>query len=341
MITKDSIFQEIPITEVGDFKIGNAQDEENATGVTVILCEQGAPCGLAIRGGGPASRDSGILDPIAACQELHAVVLAGGSAFGLDAAGGVMEYLEEKGVGFALGEVRVPLVVQSDIFDLLFVTHKVRPGKEMAKQACLDAEKNCPREGNVGAGCGATVGKIGGADTCMNSGLGLYAVQLGDLKVGAVVSVNALGDVYDEDTGRILAGALLPDKSGFADGEKLLYQMALAASGETADSPAAPANTPVAPANTTIGCILTNAKFDKPALTKIAQHAHNGYARSIRPVHTQNDGDSIYALSVGEVAADIDIVGTLAARVMQQAVLNAVLHTESFHGLPAANDLPF
>ena len=327
MITKDtSLFKEIPITEVGNVKIGNAENAENATGVTVILCEQGAPCGLAIRGGGPASRDSGILDPIAAAQVIHAVVLAGGSAFGLDAAGGVMEYLEEKGVGFALGDVRVPLVVQSDIFDLLFVTHKVRPGKEMARQACLAAEKNCPGEGNVGAGCGATVGKVGGAETCMNSGLGLYAVQLGELKVGAVVSVNALGDVYDEDTGKIVAGALLPDGSGFADGEKLLYQMAA-----QTDSPT----------NTTIGCIITNAKFEKPALCKIAQVAHNGYARAIRPVHTQNDGDSIYALSVGDVTADIDVVGTLAARVMQQAILNAVLHTESFHGLPAAKDLNF
>lgn len=327
MITKDtSLFKEIPITEVGNVKIGNAEDVENATGVTVILCEQGAPCGLAIRGGGPASRDSGILDPIAAAQVIHAVVLAGGSAFGLDAAGGVMEYLEEKGVGFALGDVRVPLVVQSDIFDLLFVTHKVRPGKEIARKACLAAEKNCPTEGNVGAGCGATVGKVGGAETCMNSGLGLYAVQLGELKVGAIVSVNALGDVYDEDTGKIVAGALLPDGSGFADGEKLLYQMAAQPGG---------------PTNTTIGCIITNAKFEKPALCKIAQVAHNGYARAIRPVHTQNDGDSIYALSVGDVTADIDVVGTLAARVMQQAILNAVLHTESFHGLPAAKDLKF
>ena len=334
MITDDKqLFREIPITEVGNVRIGNAEDVENATGVTVILCEQGAPCGLAIRGGGPASRDSGILDPIAAAQVIHAVVLAGGSAFGLDAAGGVMEYLEEKGCGFALGDVRVPLVVQSDIFDLLFVTHRVRPGKELARQACLAAEKNCPGEGNVGAGCGATVGKVGGADTCMNSGLGLYAVQLGDLKVGAVVSVNALGDVYDEDSGKILAGALLPDKSGFADGEKLLYEMALAA--PAADAGAA------APVNTTIGCIITNAKFDKPALCKIAQLAHNGYARAIRPVHTQNDGDSIYAVSAGDMVCDIDIVGSLAARVMQKAIRNAVLHTESFHGLPAAKDLNF
>ena len=333
MITDDKqLFHEIPITEVGDFRIGSAEDMENATGVTVILCEQGAPCGLAIRGGGPASRDAGILDPIAAAQVVHAVVLGGGSAFGLDAAGGVMEYLEEKGCGFAIGDVRVPLVVQSDIFDLLFVTHKVRPDKNLARQACLAAEKNCPTEGNVGAGCGATVGKVCGADTCMNSGLGLYAVQLGDLKLGAVVSVNALGDVYDEESGKIIAGALLPDKSGFADGEKVLYQMAL-------QTPQADA--PAAPANTTIGCIITNAKFDKPALCKIAQHAHNGYARSIRPVHTQNDGDSIYALSVGDVEVDIDIVGTLASRVMQKAVLNAVLHTESFHGLPAAKDLSF
>ncbi len=332
MITKDtSLFREIPITEIENVKIGNAEDPESATGVTVILCEQGAPCGLAIRGGGPAARESGVLDPIAACQEVHAVVLAGGSAFGLDAAGGVMEYLEERGYGFALGDIRVPIVPQSDIFDLMFVTHRVRPDKAMAKRACEAAEKNCPAEGNVGAGCGATVGKLGAPADCMNSGLGLYAVQMGELKIGAVVAVNALGDVYDEDTGKIVAGALTPDHKGFADGEKLLYQAGLAA------QTAAPAGA----ANTTIGCIITNAKFDKPTLTKIAQLTHNGYARAIRPVHTQNDGDSIYALSVGDVAADIDLVGTLSARVMQQAILNAVLHTESFHGLPAAKDLAF
>ena len=346
----DSILKEIPLTEVGNVKIGNAEDIEHATGCTVIICEDGAPAGIDVRGGGPASRETELLNPVANCQAVHAVLLSGGSAFGLDAAGGVMEYLAEKGIGFAVGNVRVPLVVQSCIFDLLFVSDKVKPDKAMAKDACKAAEKNCPTEGNVGAGCGATVGKIGGPAYCMNSGLGMYAVQLGELKVGAIVSVNAFGDVYDEDTNQILAGMRTPDNKGFYDSEKAMYELYEKMSMEKKAS--AGKNNEIDTAensitntaengvtNTTIGCIITNARFDKSRLNKIAAFAQNGYARSIRPVHTMNDGDTIYALSAGNLEADINVVGTLASRVMKQAVLNAVLHTESFHGLPAAKDM--
>ncbi|MDY4969840.1 MAG: P1 family peptidase [Lachnospiraceae bacterium] len=349
MNTFDGILKEIPITEIENVKIGNAEDKEHATGCTVILCEQGAPAGIDVRGGGPASRETELLNPVAACQAVHAVLLSGGSAFGLDAAGGVMEYLAEKGIGFAVGDVRVPLVVESCIFDLLFVSDKVKPDKAMARKACEAAEMNCPTEGNVGAGCGATVGKVGGPEYCMNSGLGMYAVQLGDLKVGAIVSVNACGDVYDEETNRILAGMLTPDKKGFADSEKIMYQMyrqmtAAAGADNSASSSAgmdtgASASPEGGVTNTTIGCIITNARFDKSQLNKIAAFAQNGYARSIRPVHTMNDGDTIYALSTGSLQSDINIVGTLASRVMAQAVKNAVLHTESFHGLPCAADI--
>ena len=330
----DSILKEIPLTEVGNIKIGNAEDVEHATGCTVIICEDGAPAGMDVRGGGPASRETELLNPVANCQAVHAVLLSGGSAFGLDAAGGVMEYLAEKGIGFAVGNVRVPLVVQSCIFDLLFVSDKVKPDKAMAKAACKAAEKNCPTEGNVGAGCGATVGKIGGPAYCMNSGLGMYAVQLGELKVGAIVSVNALGDVYDEDTNQILAGMRTPDNKGFYDSEKAMYELY-----EKMISGNRQTESGTGVTNTTIGCIITNARFDKSRLNKIAAFAQNGYARSIRPVHTMNDGDTIYALSAGNLEADINVVGTLASRVMKQAVLNAVLHTESFHGLPAAKDM--
>lgn len=332
----NQILKEIPITEIGDVKIGNAEDREHATGCTVIICEKGAPAGVDVRGGGPASRESELLNPSANCQEVHAVLLSGGSAFGLDAAGGVMEYLAEKGIGFAVGDIRVPLVLQSCIFDLAFVSDKVKPDKAMARKACEAAEVNTPTEGNVGAGCGATVGKLCGPDYAMNSGLGMYAVQLGDLKVGAIVSVNACGDVYDETTNQILAGTLAPDKKHFADTEKTLYQMYMQMSA-AAKAEAAKGQNGVM--NTTIGCILTNAKFDKAKLNKIAALAQNGYARSIRPVHTMMDGDTIYALSVGDLEVDINIVGTLASRVMAQAVKNAVLHTEGFHGLPAAADM--
>ncbi len=334
------ILREIPITDIENVKIGNAQDLEHATGCTVIICEQGAPTGVDVRGGGPASRETELFNPSADCQAIHAVLLSGGSAFGLDAAGGVMEYLADKGIGFAVGPIRVPLVAQSCIFDLSFVSAEVKPDKAMAKRACEDAERNCPTEGNVGAGCGATVGKFGDLACSMNSGLGLYAVQLGDLKVGAVVSVNACGDVYDEETGEILAGMLTPDKQGFSDSEKVLYQFyqMMCAAKQAGEAPEMPAKSEVV-ANTTIGCVLTNARFTKAQLNKIAALAQNGYARSIRPVHTMMDGDTIYAMSTGDVEADINIVGTLAARVMAQAVKNAVLHTETFHGLLCAADV--
>lgn len=336
MNTWNQLLKEIPLTEIEHIKIGNAEDLEHATGCTVILCEEGAPAGVDVRGGGPASRETELLNPAAACQMIHAVLLSGGSAFGLDAAGGVMEYLAEKGIGFAVGTIRVPLVVESCIFDLLFASDQVKPDKAMARKACEAAEKNCPTEGNVGAGCGATVGKLGGAEFAMNSGLGMYAVQLEDLKVGAIVSVNACGDVYDEESNQILAGMLTPDKQGFADSEKVMYQMYQ----QLSASPTSQENSPSigGVTNTTIGCIITNARFDKAKLNKIASFAQNGYARSIRPVHTMNDGDTIYALSVGDLEADINVVGTLASRVMAQAVRNAVLHTEAFHGLPCAAD---
>lgn len=329
-----ALMKEISITEFENVKIGNAQDEEYATGCTVILCEQGAPAGVDVRGGGPASRETELLNPSADCKAVHAVVLSGGSAFGLDAAGGVMEYLADKGVGLPVGDVLVPLVVQSCIYDLGFVSDKVKPDKAMAKKACENAELNQPEEGNVGAGCGATVGKLAGMDFCMNSGLGMYAVELGDLKVGAIVSVNACGDVYDEESGKILAGTLTPDKNGFVDSELALYQMyqqmSAMAKAQMEDKPVT---------NTTIGCILTNAKFEKAQLNKIAALAQNGYARCIRPVHTMMDGDTIYALSTGDVVADINVVGTLAARVMEQAVKNAVLHTSAFHNTKCAKDM--
>lgn len=337
----EGLLKEIPITELENIKIGNAEDTEHATGCTVILCEKGAPAGVDVRGGGPASRETELLNPAAACQAVHAVLLSGGSAFGLDAAGGVMEYLAGKGVGFAVGNIRVPLVVESCIFDLLFVSDEVKPDKAMAIRACEAAEKSCPTEGNVGAGCGATVGKLGGPEYAMNSGLGMYALQLGDLKVGAIVAVNACGDVYDEETDTILAGMLTPDKKGFFDSEKAMYLLyEQMQKGQQASNAASSAGGPEGGVtNTTIGCIVTNARFDKPRLNKIASFAQNGFARSIRPVHTMNDGDTIYALSAGDLEADINVVGTLASRVMAQAVKRAVLHTTAFHGLPCANDI--
>src|SRR5699024_2585978 len=199
------MLKQIQITEIENIRIGHAQDMEHATGCTVIICENGAPAGVDVRGGGPASRETELLRPVADCTGIHALLLSGGSAFGLDAAGGVMEYLEERNIGFDVGITKVPLVCESCLFDLNVASHRVRPDKKMGYEACIQSEQNQPAMGNVGAGTGASVGKLGGIQTAMKSGLGMYAVQLGDLKIGAIVAVNALGDVYDYETGKRLA----------------------------------------------------------------------------------------------------------------------------------------
>ena len=320
--------KQININEIENVKIGNAQNKEAGTGCTVIICEKGAVTGLDVRGGGPASRESELLKPTAASGFINAVLLSGGSAFGLDAAGGIMEYLEERNVGFDVGVTKVPLVAQSCIFDLTVGDMKVRPDKAMAYEACKNSEENNPSMGNVGAGTGATVGKLGGMTTAMKGGLGSYAVQMGDLKVGAIVAVNACGDVFDYDTHELIAGLLTPDLKNFANTEQVIYQMceaAMAAGGNGINNKEMQ--------NTTIGVIITNGKFTKAQMNKIATMAHNGYARTINPVHTSMDGDSIYAMSVGEVTADMDMVGTLAANVMGHAVCDAIRKAEDAYGI--------
>lgn len=317
------MLKQIHITEIENIRIGHAQDIENATGCTVIICEKGAPAGVDVRGGGPASRETELLRPVADCTGIHALLLSGGSAFGLDAAGGVMEYLEERNIGFDVGITKVPLVCESCLFDLNVANHRVRPDKKMGYEACIQSEQNQPTMGNVGAGTGASVGKLGGIQTAMKSGLGMYAVQLGDLKIGAIVAVNALGDIYDYKTGTILAGMRTKDGKGWANSEQVLYTLY----NEKKN---------LFHQNTTIGAIVTNAKFDKTHMNKIAAMAQNGYSRSIRPVHTTADGDSIYALSVGEIEADLNVTGTLAAQVMAEAIKCAVLKSKPAYGLPAA-----
>lgn len=319
------MINEIKITDIENIKIGNAEDEAMGTGVTVILCENGAAAGLDIRGGGPASRESGLLNPLAAAEKIHAVLLSGGSAFGLGASDGVMQYLSEKKIGFETGIVPVPLVCTSCIFDLGVGKKEAFPDKAMGYKACENAEKGNYNDGNFGVGCGATVGKLMGAELMMKSGVGSYTVSCGKLKVGAVVAVNALGDVRDEE-GKIIAGLLSDDKKTFRDSEKTLYEMCM----QTEN---------LFTSNTTIGAIITNAALDKTKMNKVAQMAHNGMARAINPVHTSADGDSIYALSVGEINAATDVVGTLAARVMQRAIINAVKNAKPAYGLKCANDM--
>ena len=319
--------REIPVTEIEGIRIGQTENADAGTGLTVFINENGMPAGLDVRGGGPASRESELLKPLAAAQVIHAIVLSGGSAFGLGAGNGVMQYLEEKGIGFDVGVTKVPLVVQSDLFDLTVGDPFIRPDAAMGYEAArLAMEAPNYRDGNYGAGCGATVGKFGGMETCMKSGIGSYAIQIGELQIGAVVAVNAIGDVYDWKTGQKAAGLLTDDKSAFRDSVELLTQSIEVKENRFIE-------------NTTIGVVITNAAFDKSRLCKIAGMAHDGYARSIRPVHTSVDGDSIYAVSVGNVSADQDLVGSLAADVMSEAILRAVYSAESAYGFPSAKDL--
>ena len=319
---------EIKITDIEPLMIGQAENKEAATGCTVLICEDGMRAGLDVRGGGPASRESQLLNPLMSAQIVHAIVLSGGSAYGLGTANGVMTYLEEQGIGYDTGYALVPLVAQSDIYDLSVGDPSVRPDPDMGYEAAKKAlEAPNYQDGNFGAGCGASVGKIAGMDFAMKTGIGSYAVQIGDLKIGAIVVLNALGDVYDWRTGEQIAGFLTEDKTSL---RSTMEQMS--SSIEAKDNKFT--------GNTTLAVVVTNANFNKSQLCKIAGMAHDGYARSINPVHTSADGDSIYAVSVGDVVADQDLVGALGAEVVSEAIVRAVYNSEGAYGLPAAADLP-
>ena len=302
--------QKISISDIEGLRVGNAQDDAAGTGVTVLIFDSGARVGCDISGGGPAARETHLTDPTTADNPVNAIVLSGGSAYGLSAADGVMQYLEAHGMGYDTGYALVPLVVQSCVYDLSYKSASVRPDRDMGYAACVDAENNRPAVGSVGAGCGATVGKLCGMERCSKSGLGICAMRLGNLKMAAIVIVNALGDVFDPETGRILAGLRSEDGTGFADSRSELYKISQ--------------RTDMFTGNTTIGAVITNGRFSKAEMNKIASMTRNAYARCINPVGTMADGDTIYAASVGDVEADVNVAGTLAAQVMQKAIVNAV-----------------
>ncbi len=318
--------REIEFTEIGGVKVGHAQDMDAATGCTVIICEEGATAGVDVRGGAPGTRETDLLNPVNLAQKIHAVVLTGGSAFGLDAAGGVMQFLEERDIGFDVRITKVPLVCAAALFDLEVGDHRVRPDRAMGYRACLEAGTGRSGQGNIGAGTGASVGKIFGMSRAMKSGLGSFAAQEGDLKIGAIVAVNALGDVIDPSTGERLAGTLNETLDGLADTEECLIRSCRG--GKNFFS-----------GNTTIGVVATNAGFTKTGATKIASMAQNGLARTIRPAHTMFDGDTIFAMSTGTVEADLTIVGLLAARVVERAIVAAVENAAPLHGLKCRADL--
>ena len=319
------MLQPATLADLPAFLCAHAEDARAGTGCTVFIAPDGATCGVDVRGGGPATRETDLLKPENMIQAVHGVVLSGGSAFGLDAAGGVQRYLEERGIGFDTGVAKVPLVSQSCLFDLGVGSKEVRPTADMAYQACENASRSAPALGNVGAGTGCSIGKYRGIDRAMKSGFGTFALQAGPVKVGALVAVNALGDVYSPD-GKVVAGLLDKKKSGLSCTLDELF------------SDASPTGN-LFTGNTTLGVIVTNAQFSKTPLTKIAGMAHNGYARAIRPVHTTADGDSIYALSVGSVPGDVNLVGALAAQAMEMAILRAVQTAKSAYGLIGLSDL--
>ncbi|MBE6016928.1 MAG: P1 family peptidase [Lachnospiraceae bacterium] len=319
--------KEISINEIGPIRIGQVEDKTAGTGCTVFICDEGMHAGLDVRGGGPASRETPLLSPLTAAQRIHGIVLAGGSAYGLSAASGVMQYLRERNIGFDVGVTKVPLVVQSDLFDLTVGDPDVYPDEVMGYEAARRAfEEPNYKDGNYGAGCGATVGKLCGMERCMKTGIGSYAVQLGDLKIGAVIALNALGDIFDWKNGKQIAGMLTKDRSAFAGSPEEMRRSIEDVKKRFVE-------------NTTLGVIITNAGFHKGSLCKIAGLGHDGYARSIRPVHTSLDGDSIYAVSVGDVTADREVVGLMAAEVISEAIIRAVYNAESAYGFPSAKEL--
>lgn len=318
------------ITDVAGIKVGHFTDARRPTGCTVILCEEGATGGVDVRGSAPGTRETDLLDPKNLVQQVHAIVLSGGSAFGLDTATGVVRYLEERGIGYDVGVAKVPIVPAAILFDLGVGDAKIRPDAEAGYKACKAASANAPAEGNVGAGAGATIGKMFGAKRAMKGGIGTASIKLAGLTVGAIVAVNAVGDVIDPTTGKLIAGART------VDGKKLAGTMAGILRGEALPPM-------LGGTNTTIGLVATDAKLDKAQAQKVAQMAHDGLARAINPAHTMFDGDTIFAVATGKSAStkpvNVTLIGALAADAMAQAIVRAIKAALGIQNLPSAADL--
>ncbi len=340
--------ESISLEALASFGVGHAHDEAAGTGCTVVVAPHGATCGVDVRGGGPATRETDLLKPENMVESVHAVVLSGGSAFGLEASCGVMDVLSEEGVGFRLADACIPIVTGACLFDVL-VGKNAHPDKAMGAKAARsalesfaagkDGSRASLEQGNVGAGCGATVGKMGRPEQAMKSGFGYSCLRQGDVIVAALVAVNALGNVCDrsgswlagcQDDGRILDPLEVFFTADSSDGRP----DDLGAEAETSHVEGAGVTQ-----NTTIGVVLTNAKLTKAQATKVSSTTHDAYARAIKPVHTSNDGDTIFTFASGEVESSTDAVAIVATEAMQQAIVNAVLHAKGAYGLPAACDL--
>lgn len=302
------------LTDVEGIKVGHAQSYDAMTGCSVIICENGATGGLDVRGSAPGTRETDIFKAEKLVDKVHAVVLSGGSAFGLEASTGVANFLEENNIGFDVGVTKVPIVSQAVLFDLIIGDYKVRPDKEMGYRAAKAASSEEDSRGNVGAGTGATVGKALGPNLAMKGGLGSASIKVGQLVVAALVAVNAVGDIYENK--KQIAGP-------YNIKEERLYS--------TMDYMKAKQNEiGFSNTNTTIGVIATNASLTKPQANKVAQVAHNGYARAINPVHTMSDGDSIFAMATNKIEANMDLVSQLAAEVMELAIIDGIKNAKSY-----------
>jgi L-aminopeptidase/D-esterase-like protein len=313
------------ITDILGIKVGHYTDKKAVTGCTVILCESGAVAGVDVSGSSPGTRETDLLRPGNLVEKVQAIVLSGGSAFGLDAAAGVMRYLEERGFGYETSAGKVPIVPAAIIFDLNVGDSKIRPGANEGYQACQAATNGKVAEGCVGVGTGATVGKILGIERAVKSGVGTASQKIArDVVVAALVVVNAVGDVIEPGTGKILAGPRKPDGSGFLSTSKLWKS-------EFKEV--------VPPFNTVIGVVATDAKLSKAEANKLARVAQVGIARTIDPCHTMYDGDALFALSSGEKAADVSALGAAAAEVVAEAIVRAIQKAETLAGVPAAKDV--
>ena len=316
------------LTAVPGIKVGHFTLSGRPTGCTVVVTEGGVMAGVDVRGAAPGTRETELLSPLNTVDRVHAIVLAGGSAFGLDAASGTVRWLEERGAGFDTGVVRVPIVPSAILFDLGVGDPKIRPDAECGYRAAAAASSNPVAEGSVGAGAGATVGKMRGRGRAVKGGIGSAAIRLSNgLIVAALVAVNAFGDVIDPSTGAVVAGARADDDRSFADARRLLREGGMAA--------------PRAGENTTLAVVATNARLSKAAATKMAAMAHDGFARTISPVHTPVDGDTIFALATGARDGDdsLLVIGALAAEVTAEAVLRGVRQATTAGGVPAIRDL--
>ncbi|MBK5253047.1 MAG: P1 family peptidase [Peptostreptococcaceae bacterium] len=314
----------IDIKEIEGFRIGNAEDKVGGTGCTTIICEKGAVAGVDVRGGGPATRETDLLKSENMVQEIHSVVLSGGSAYGLEAASGVMNYLEEKGIGFNVGVGVVPIVCGASLFDLIAGDSKVRPTREMGYKSAQNAFLCNFEKGNHGAGTGATIGKYLGIDTAMKSGIGVKAAEIGNIKAGAIVAVNALGDIYDK--GKLIAGLYDKDTKKLLNTEEVMINKALE-------------DRHVFSGNTTISCFLTNVKLTKAQCNKLASILHDAYARSIKPVHSSADGDTVFVMSTCTVEGSFDSIGVIGARILEEAIVDGVKSAKTDYGFIAVEDI--